>query len=436
MIQSINEGKVRIVYMDLSDNESFVSILPLYEDALIAYTKGLDFISNKLMSNSHKLRAYSVENLIQDYYSSYAELAEGLAINEVLHIYDDCKALLLESDQPSTEYTDSNFEYNGFVKSTFVIHEHDSKRAPLHWDLRFKTEFGTSAYSFVLLKHRMPEPNNPERLLVKRQPMHPPQWVDMDHTQIGEGYGQGSVKTIDRGTIYYKAKDDNSFTFYLKGNVYEGAYHLINVHHSLYLLFNATNSILSDSNGRLDEWLKYASNFISYLNNTFRKKFGFKTDLITYSEIKISEDDAFYYHIKEYFSSNNILYIPSITDCLNLKKDSALLNHMISAECKINNIEDVMRLLILRNYVSPTFFQYVSKEILHIDNLIEVVFNNIRDVAYFDSELEELKASEYSEYMQQKVYRMFSDIYLGHKYYGQFDYERFLINLILYKKGI
>ena len=403
--------------------------IPLYEESLISYSKALDFISNKLLNRN--IRTYNIDDLINEYFDHYKELSEGILITEIYHIYNDCKELLVESDNPSNEYTDDNFEYNGFIKSDFVIHEHDSKRAPLHWDLRFKTEFKTSAFSFVLLKHKMPE--DQERLLVKRQPMHPTQWVDMDHTQIGEGYGQGSVTTVDRGIIYYKMKD-NSFTFYLKGNIYQGAYHLININQSMYLLFKATNSILADLTGRLNEWIRYAYNFILYLNKTFKKKFNLQLDLFSYrlEDIKISENNKYYFDINNN-KDNNILYIPSISDCLDIKKN--LLNRIISTDCKINNIEDVMRLLILRNYISPEFFRYISTY-FNNDKFIDIVYNGIRDIDYNDQELNELKVTNYSEYMIQKIYRMFSDIYLGHKFYGQFDFERFLINLIVYKKGL
>lgn len=403
--------------------------IPLYEESLISYSKALDFISNKLLNRN--IRTYNIDDLINEYFNHYKELSEGILITEIYHIYNDCKELLVESDNPSNEYTDDNFEYNGFIKSDFVIHEHDSKRAPLHWDLRFKTEFKTSAFSFVLLKHKMPE--DQERLLVKRQPMHPTQWVDMDHTQIGEGYGQGSVTTVDRGIIYYKMKD-NSFTFYLKGNIYQGAYHLININQSMYLLFKATNSILADLTGRLNEWIRYAYNFILYLNKTFKKKFNLQLDLFSYrlEDIKISENNKYYFDINNN-KDNNILYIPSISDCLDIKKN--LLNRIISTDCKINNIEDVMRLLILRNYISPEFFRYISTY-FNNDKFIDIVYNGIRDIDYNDQELNELKVTNYSEYMIQKIYRMFSDIYLGHKFYGQFDFERFLINLIVYKKGL
>ena len=263
-----------------------------------------------------------------------------------------------------------------------------------------------------------------EKLLVKQQPMHPTQWVDMVETVIGHGYGQGSVKTVDRGTIYYKRKD-KSFSFYLKGNIYKDAYHLININNSLFLIFKAKDSILADYDERNEEWITYAKNFINYINKTFKQRYNLKLDLINNSNIKIAPDNEFYYYIKEY-DVNNILYIPSINFILDVKKNN--LYNMISKECKINNIEDIMRLLILRNYIAPKFFEYVKNNIY--EDILNKVYDDIRDIDYIDDELELLKNNNYAEYMNQKVYRMFSDIYLGHKYYSQFDFERYLINLL------
>ena len=142
-------------------------------------------------------------------------------------------------------------------------------------DFRFKTEFKTSAYSFVIVRHKMPVSN--EKLLCKKQTMHPPVWVDLDHTDIASGYGAGSVKTIDRGTIYYKElpnsnnKKVNNFVFYLNGKKYSGAYFLIAINEYNYLFFRATSNILPTIEERNKEWYTYASRYIEYLNNRITK---------------------------------------------------------------------------------------------------------------------------------------------------------------------
>ena len=408
---------------ELDRLESFDSIIPTNKTYINAYKDTLIYIKNKLLNEN--LNKLSIDELINDYYNNYNTFSDALYISEVYNIYNDCKELLHEIESPIYEYTEDNFEYNGFIKSDFVIHEHDSKRAPLHWDLRWKTEFKTSAYSFVLLKHRLPD--NDEKLLVKQQPMHPTQWVDMIETVIGHGYGQGSIKTIDRGTIYYKRKD-KSFSIYLDGNIYKGAYFLININNSNFLIFKANKSILADQDERNEEWILYAKNFIDYLNKTFKQRYNLTIDLINNSNIKISPDNEFYYYTNEY-AKNNILYIPSINFVLDLKKSNRL-QDIVSKDCKINNIEDIMRLLILRSYVAPIFFKYILDTNNDKEDIINKIYDDIRDIPYSDNELESLKISNYSEYITQKIYRMFSDIYLGHKYYSQFDFERYMMNLL------
>lgn len=416
--------------LELDRLENFVPIIPTNEEFVDSYRKGLYFISNKLL-NKIVLDEIDNDTLVQDYVDNFNKFSKTFNISEIYSIYKNCKLILETIENPIDEndYTPDDFEYNGFIKSTFVIHEHDSKRAPLHWDLRWKTEFKTSAYSFVLLKHKMPETQE-ERLLVKQQPMHPTAWVDMVNTTIGEGYGQGSVKTIDRGTIYYKKKD-KGYTFYLDGAIFKGAYHMINTKFSEFLLFKAKGSILANTDERNKEWIEYAKNFIEYINKTFKQRYKLSHDLISSRNIEITKNNEIYNPLDNY-RKNNILYLPSIQMILELKKDN--INKITSKEAKINNIEDIMRLLLLRNIIAPEFFNYFTKT-TNNQNLISNIFDDIRDTPYTDEELEILKLTNYSNYIEQKVYRMFSDIYLGHKYYSQFDFERYLINYLLNKNN-
>ena len=408
---------------DLDKLESLEPIIPLHEDILNSYKSGINYVCNKLLdtNNLKRLDCYSI---IEDYTDNYSTLSEGISILDMLMIYKSCKSLLEDKETPldETEYTDENFEYNGFIKSEFVIHEHDSKRAPLHWDLRWKTEFKTSAFSFVLLKHKLPD--NGEKLLVKQQPMHPVAWVDMVETVIGSGYGQGSVKTIDRGTIFYKKKD-SSYAIYLRGTKFVDAYYMINLNNSNFLIFKANKSILADTDERNQEWITYAKDFITYINKTLHNRFNVSNNFIDNSKIEISEDYDTSYNLLNRYNKANTIIIPSIRFCIDRRKDKNFTN-FISKECKINNIEDVMRLYLLRNLIAPLFFDYLNIDAFE-------VFDSIRDIPYTDGDLENMKNTNYTDYQTQKVYRMFADIYLGHKYYGQFDFERFLINLINHK---
>lgn len=406
-------------------NESFAPILPITEDLIDNYKITLRYLSNNIL-NAKNIDKIDLSTIIDEYYNKYEIHSSMIDIDELLSIYNDCKYLLRENNN-EVEYNDENLEYNGFIKSTFRIHAHDSKRAPFHWDFRFKTEFGTSAYSFVLLKHKMPDDN--EKLLVKQQPMHPHHWVDLDHTQIKPGeYGAGSVTTIDFGDIYYKLKD-RSFSFYINGNIYKGAYHLINLKKSLFLLFKAQDSILVDKDVRIKEWINYARNFLSYLNKTFYTKFNINNNILPVIPDNPQLLDEIEYN-NSINSNNNssIITLPSITYCIYLKKN--IIEDIISKECNINNIEDVMRLLILRNNIAPTFFNYLSN-LSNNSNIINDIYDDTKDsLFYSDNQLEHIKNESYSMYPKEKIYRAFSDIYLGHKFYSQFDFERYLMNLI------
>ena len=418
---------MEVITLDQLDKlETFLSSIPLDDHLADQYYNTIALISNKLLESNNIIN-FTEDDIINIYSENFDKISDFITIHELYHFYNDCIELLHENDSKfdiNDEYTEEKFLYNGFIKSEFVIHEHDSKRAPLHWDFRFKTEFKTSAYSFVLLKHKMPD-NDKEKLLVKRQPMHPPAWFDMDHTQIGEGYGQGSVKTIDRGIIYYKTKN-NSFSFYILGNIYSGAYHLINLKNSIYLLFKAINNIVPSFEERNKEWIEYANNFIAYMNKVFKYRYKLNDNFISYNSIVIAPDLLQYIN-RTHLKDNNIIYIPDIASMIELQKSNNI-QKIISTDCKINNIEDIMRLRILRDYIAPIFFNYYK---IRNNNIIDDIYDKIRDVNYFDDELESFKnILNINDYKQEKVYRMFSDIYLGHKYYGQFDFERFLINYL------
>ena len=402
-------------------HENFTPEIVLHKDLDNEYRTTFEYLCNEVLSNPEITK----EDIIDNYFKNYNSFSELLFINEMFDIYNDSKELvLLEHD--GAEYTEKEFEENGFIKSNFVIHEHDSQKAPLHWDLRFKTEFGTSAYSFVLLKHKLPE-NDDEKLLVKQQPMHPSKWVDLDKTVIEEGYGKGSIKTIDRGIIYYKIANDRSFSFYLDGSIYKGAYHLINIRNTLFLLFKARKNILSSKEEREKEWVDYAKKFMDYLSNTFYKKYGINEGIDCIIDDKHPKVlDRIEYHNMISTGDPGICYIPSIKYCTELRINNEIVN-MKSADCKIRSIEDIMRLLILRNNIAPLFFKFINDA---YGISIGDIYTDTIDIAYSDPELESIKNSEYINYANEKIKRMFADIFMGHKYYGQFDFELYLINKI------
>ena len=393
-----------------------------------------NFINNKLCNinwyNNLSLNDDPLHKLIESYtelitnsaLSSAAEVSLNLNLSELIECYQSSilSTILSESDHQQEVYKEQDLLDNGFMKSTFVIHEHDSKTAPLHWDLRFKTEFGKSAYSFVLLKMKLPEYD--EKLLVKRQPMHPSVWVDLDHTEIQSGYGKGSVITIDRGTIYYKVHKEESFTFYLEGTTSFGAYHLIRLNGNNYLILKAKKSIISSPEDREAEWKAYMTNFLKFLNTKIRTVYNI--------------DVNFQFDNDEKKDSKAIL-IPyrTLSDAMELQNSIISKKHKMA---NIRNTNDVGRFLILQNIsdivynnlITPTQRNKVNSLVLDIEYFSPEFTESIEIIKKSYENPEQIER----QIVKQKFILMFSDIYLGHKFYSidgkAFDFEKELSKII------
>ena len=369
---------------------------------------------------------------IDNYYDTQSTVTEVL-VDDLYDIYSNFNDLMdtiseingSDNEVAPSSYKEKDLLLAGFIKSDFVIHEHDSRKAPLHWDLRFKTEFKTSAYSFVIIKHHMP--NKGEKLLCKKQPMHPPVWVDLKDTNIESGYGAGSVTTVDRGTIYYKVLDnEKKIVMYLDGDKYKGAYYLISINQYNYLFFSATNSILPTVEERNEEWQSYAKNYIAYLNNKINKILLSRVDRhrkkIEYSLYNYISRDYQQDYSRSISTDNHMLVIPSIQYVM----DSDV-KKITSTDCKINSIEDIMRLYLTREYIRKMLSYDLTIEYLH--NILETV----KEIDYSDPELTKMHKSSNSSddkddrgYLFEKAVRAISDIYLGHKYYGAIDLEQLI----------
>ena len=358
--------------------------------------------------------------VINEYNNGYETYSEMLSVDEVIDVYHNSLFLRENHDLGESEYTEENFKLNGFIKSEFVIHLHDPKYTRVHFDLRFKTEFGTSAYSFVIMRTGIPE--GKERYLAKQQPMHPPQWVDLDHTKVGEGEKQGSVTTVDRGTIFYKKKQ-GSFVFFLEGKKYRGAFHLVNIRNSLFLLFQAENSILSSKEEHDRDWGEYAHTFLDYMKKRLHKTLGDKfvaRVLPPIEKIKIASDSEYVSRkSRDKLVENSILFIPNTEYCASIFSQGK----SFSPDCPIRSYEDILRMTILRDVISPNilaFLQYKKEDFLMMFQ------EDTRMCGYFDEELEQIKKADYASFARERFIRMVSDIYLGHKYYGSFDVERYV----------
>lgn len=389
------------------------SIITNYDDLLVDEIVDQEDLNNLLCSyidNYYDTKSYITEVLVDDLYDIYSNYNN--VISTINEINDSSKEVT------PTSYKEQDLLTNGFIKSDFVIHRHDSRKAPLHWDLRFKTEFKTSAYSFVILKHHMPD--NGEKLLCKKQPMHPPVWVDLKNTTIESGYGAGSITTIDRGTIYYKVLDnERKIAMYLVGDKYKGAYHLISINQYNYLFFKATNSILPTIEERNQEWQTYATNYIQYLNSKINKILLSrvnKHNKIEYSLYNYISKDYQIDYSRSIDTNNHMLVIPSISYVMDTD-----IKKITSSDCKINSIEDIMRLYITREYIHKMLSYDLKIEYLH--NILDTV----KEIDYNDPELIKMKQDlDINNFLFNKAVRAISDIYLGHKYYGAIDLEQLI----------
>jgi DNA ligase D-like protein (predicted 3'-phosphoesterase) len=108
------------------------------------------------------------------------------------------------------------------AKLRFVVHEHNAKKAGLHYDLRLESNGVLKDWAF----RKAP----PEDVGVKRfglaQEDHDRSWLDFEG-EIREGYGAGTMKIWDRG-FYEVVKKTNGFTilkFY--GSRLKGEYMLM-----------------------------------------------------------------------------------------------------------------------------------------------------------------------------------------------------------------
>ncbi|MEM3545703.1 MAG: DNA polymerase ligase N-terminal domain-containing protein [Candidatus Bathyarchaeia archaeon] len=108
------------------------------------------------------------------------------------------------------------------LKLRFVVHEHNAKRAGLHYDLRLESNGVLKDWAF----RKAP----PESVGVKRfgisQEDHDLSWLDFEG-EIKEGYGAGVMKIWDRGFYEVIKKTDKVIVLKFYGNRLKGEYMLI-----------------------------------------------------------------------------------------------------------------------------------------------------------------------------------------------------------------
>ena len=245
-------------------SKNIEQLLESYEDLEMFEENFLSNEDRKFIDNVYSFPYINdgmdrLEDLRTSYLREYMEnsdrVEELVPFDKFISFFKEAKDMKNYMDKNILiENTEENLIENGFYKSEFVIHAHNAKT--FHWDLRWKTRFGNSAYSFAIPKAKLPEEN--EKILALKQPMHPSVWVDLkttdtfkDDTQRGS---MGSISLIDKGNIFVKERP-NSYAIYLQGETYRGAYILIssNRNGNSYILIK-TENIMSDSDARNKEW--------------------------------------------------------------------------------------------------------------------------------------------------------------------------------------
>lgn len=112
----------------------------------------------------------------------------------------------------------------------FVLHEHDAQTAGLHYDLRITIPNRDTLASFALPKHEVPRKPG-DKLLAVRTNDHGRMWLNIDHMIIPKGdYGEGVVKTAQRGVCEIEGWSNNYITFHIKADdkdLLNGRYALI-----------------------------------------------------------------------------------------------------------------------------------------------------------------------------------------------------------------
>ncbi|MEZ0346369.1 MAG: DNA polymerase ligase N-terminal domain-containing protein [Infirmifilum sp.] len=121
------------------------------------------------------------------------------------------------------------------AKGRFVVHEHDARRAGLHYDLRIEMDGVLKDWAF-----RKAPPLEPG---VKRyglqQEDHDLSWLGFEG-EIKEGYGAGTMKIWDKGEYELLESDDDKLVLRFHGEKLRGRYILLRFKEG-WLFFKAGN---------------------------------------------------------------------------------------------------------------------------------------------------------------------------------------------------
>lgn len=289
--------------MDIQELSELIESFDLIEDFL--YTSQEKELIEDCYTFPFKYKGLKkLDELQFSYLSEYKNDPDNMErlipFDEFSEFLDEIKDIVLYEDQNVLpEYSPETLLENGFYQSEFVIHEHNA--TSFHWDFRFKTRFGNSAYSFAIPKAKLPE-NEDDKVLAIRQPMHPAVWVDLKSTDTfrDEPEGRsaktamGSIRLIDRGTVFVKERP-RSFAVYIQGEKIVGAYMLVKVGNGNSYLFVKASNILSDKDARQKEWRGNAYKYWKFQTKELLRIFGIdcsKTKLVFENEDGTMTDNS------------------------------------------------------------------------------------------------------------------------------------------------
>ena len=109
----------------------------------------------------------------------------------------------------------------------YVIHEHQAKRAGLHYDLRIMRD-DQMLESFAMRKSPF-EMKKGDKHLIIRQPLHDITWLSFEG-EIKSGYGAGTLKIVDKGIATLIRVDENKhkvWVFDFKGKKLNDRYAIV-----------------------------------------------------------------------------------------------------------------------------------------------------------------------------------------------------------------
>lgn len=285
----------------------------------------------------------------------------------------------LESDKDvnnavDVKYSEKELINNGFYPTRFVIHEHNAKS--FHYDLRFGTRFGASAFSFAIPKAKLPDDYS-EKILCLRQPTHPAVWLELKSTDTfkddtGKG-PMGSIKLVDRGKCYVKERKDN-FVIYLVGDTYTGGYILVHVGNSNSYMIVKTEQILSDEDSRKEEWRVNAQRIYNYQLKFLKNAFKINCDS---TQLLFQDNDGSLYNV------NN----DNIDDANSYQFIVVPLMNSDEMEARKKANPERLPIQLLTEAIAFRLGRYIYNEKLVSDNLKNEINMQLRKIDFKDNYL-------------------------------------------------